>query len=287
MRSNFGLIVCVSGSLACGQVVSLTPGQELKGQIAGEITAVQNLYWRATTDEKEQELIRARRDYWGSTGEERVAAESAYARTLYMKDEHFVRLAVEELKIDIGAARGDQLSQRLGTSSQAASYSRLMKGALGAQKSLGGGVIPFAEPEFRLMVNKLRETAGQHLSRLRADERFLWTGHVLPEYVEYLRQRVLAESLFVNPRGVLRNLDPDPGEYLTAWILGTRIRSTKPEATAIVDAIKGSVSAAAFQETVRIVRENSVVTREVTGPFQRGQAMEYLNKVVQQTSAAR
>ncbi len=283
-RYSCSLLIVFS---AYGQVpFYATPGQVIRGDMLGSAIHALTSFATTASEEKErmrgleQELRAARRAYWIAQGPAREAAGPRYSEALFLKDVHFIAQALLELQSEeVVKLYRAWTGQEKGPSMDLLTYFRVVTGAT----ALDGGIIPFARAEFDTTTKAFKREVlrlNEERKAGRSPNIPYWPELVPREYLDYLNARLLGDYLFSDPRGALRQLNPDPEDYLVAWILGVKGRPTKEDAITAVADFKRTGGMAALREVAQTVQRESDVALGITGPFQPGQAMRWLNEVV-------
>lgn len=239
---------------ATAQIVIVTPGQYLTGQVLGSLGNLALAIGQLAQHNRKlgEEISTARHEFWSSkAGAGRTAPAEQFERALILKDLHY-------LQAKAGA--------------DSAAWKKLFGGVLEAQLQrsseqfagtyeVDGGIPRYCRYEFFQWANSVLAAVGGDTTM----EAALRQNTGL--YKAYTEKRNIAEFLFNNPAGTLRAESPDPSTYLAAWLLGTRYARTVEAANAETTRITKAVSPGRLTEIVAVLRDWSLITDTVTGPW--------------------
>jgi hypothetical protein len=226
-------------------LVPMTPGQHMKGQALASLGQLaQGILALANRNrELDVEVVTARAAFFANAKTPpSPAVAKRFAEALHKRDLHYVLFDIMNsasagpiLKLSVDIAGSDEVD---------------------------GGRSPYCFVAFRGWSNQL----VSNLTALGSLEQAL--DRTMPEFEAYRVQRDLAEALFFNPHGVLRAENPNPQEYLAAWMLGTQVDKTVNAANASAARIAAQVGSARLAQIVGVLRDWTTVTAQLEGPWE-------------------
>jgi hypothetical protein len=132
--------------------------------------------------------------------------------------------------------------------------------ASGAHR-VDGGISPYAYHTFKEWADAVINSVSYKSPLDKA------LKDAMPQFDKYRAERDIVEMLFYNPGSALRATNPKPGEYLAAWLLGTKDAKTFQAANASAAGIARQVGPQRLAQIVEVLRSWSTIDSHISGPW--------------------